>query len=384
MNRSVSNCHLVYALGLFAAAGVGASPGCSARGAEGEAVDSSEPAGAGGDDVDGATSGDADDGFEPQTAAGTSSGGEACATATVEADLQPLTLFVLFDKSGSMEGDKWDDSTKALEQFVQDPASAGLRVALRFFPDDGCEKDTCDVDTCAEPLVDAGQLTPDPAPADGHEKTLVSAIENNDPDGEGTPIYAALAGAEQWAVDYAAAHPDEIVAVVLVTDGDPNGCNEDIGDIADLAGDAKNDGVLTYAVGLVGSNEGDMDEIAQEGGTQQGIFVSGSGAELLAAFKAIQGSSVPCEVALPEAQMGEPVDPTQVNVGYTPGGMGSSQTIAQVDGPSACTPTQGGWYYDDPQAPTTVVLCPSTCGAIQADPKAQLAIVLGCATVTAR
>ncbi len=169
--------------------------------------------------------------------------------------------------------------------------------------------------------------------------------------------------------------------VVFLTDGLPNGCDEDINNIAALASAARTShGVLTYAVGLEGSAENQMDTIAVAGGTNKGIFIGSSAnaqAELLAALKAIQGSQVSCEFQMPAPKDGSTLDPKKVNVNYTPGG-GSTQTLGQVGGAADCA--NGGWYYDNPTSPSKITLCPSTCSTVQADKAAKMEILLGCAT----
>jgi hypothetical protein len=47
---------------------------------------------------------------------------------------------------------------------------------------------------------------------------------------------------------------------------------------------------------------------------------------------------------------------------------------------AACGP-QGGWYYDNDNNPKNVLLCPATCQTIQSDPKGQIEIKFGCATI---
>jgi hypothetical protein len=326
-------------------------------------------------------------------AAGTGTGGTinpdaACAVEKDDATLVPVNMLIMFDRSGSMnDNNKWNDASAALVAFFQDPGTAGLRVALRFFPHDepqaGCNNSQCSIPACSQPLIPIGPLASGPAPGDAQEQALVSAVQGETPGGGGgTPIYAALGGSEVWATALAQANAGEKVAVIFVTDGAPNGCDEDIGNISQLAADAlASDDVFTYAVGLEGSNESDMDAIAQAGGTNQGFFIgSGSSAtaDLLAALKAIQGSQVACEFVVPKTSAsGQPVDPNKVNVNYTPGG-GTTTTLGQVPGASDCG--NGGWYYDNPTDPSTITLCPSTCSTIQADEEAKIEVLLGCAT----
>lgn len=322
------------------------------------------------------------------TTMGSSMGtGNTCAATGEEANLVPINMFIMFDKSGSMQdNNKWKNTTKALTDFFKDQGTAGLRVALRFFPDTGCDSPSCSADVCSQPLVPLAPLTVDSAPADDQEDKLVKAVESKSPNG-GTPMYVALGGAEKWAADYQKAHPAEKTVVVLVTDGEPNGCDENVSHIAKLAAVTKSaNGVLTYAVGLAGSNTSTINAIAVAGGTTQGFFIGNgnASAELLAALKAIQGSQVACTFQMPTmSTTGEKIDPTLVNVNYTPGDGSAAVTFGQVPKESDCT-QKGGWFYDDPVKPTTVTLCPSTCTSVQADEKAKIEILLGCATKPAQ
>ena len=311
----------------------------------------------------------------------------ACATAVEEGKTLPITMFIMFDKSGSMLDDqKWAQATAALTAFFQDDDSAGLSIALRFFPDDspvaGCNETACSIDACSQPLVDAGELTAATAANDPQQKALVDAVQSKSPAGQ-TPMYAALGGAEKWAKAHAAqTNGDDKTVVILVTDGEPNGCNEDGAAIAGLASDGATAGVLTYAIGMDGANASQLDQIAVAGKTDQAI-VLGKGkvnADLVAALKKIKKTQIACAFAMPvAADIGSPVDPGEVNVNYTPGG-GFPNTIGQVPNAGACG-TGGGWYYDDPSAPTLITLCPATCDKVQADADAKIEILLGCATV---
>ncbi|MFO0670368.1 MAG: VWA domain-containing protein [Polyangiaceae bacterium] len=71
-----------------------------------------------------------------------------CATDTQQAQQIPVDLYFMVDSSGSMSdktdsgSTKWVEVKKALGQFVDDPASAGLGIGLQYFPSRVCADDT--------------------------------------------------------------------------------------------------------------------------------------------------------------------------------------------------------------------------------------------------
>jgi hypothetical protein len=290
-----------------------------------------------------------------------------CSGSTSIATFQRINMFIQFDKSGSMAtSGMWTPAVNALTQFFQDPESAGFNVAMRFWPDDsptaGCNITSCSINACADPLVDLGTLTADTGDhlggTDVHEGDLVQELQSKVPGGN-TPTYPALGGALQWAIDYSLANPLEQQAVLFITDGDPNGCNNNQAQITALAANAYNNyGVLTYVIGIVGATESFLDGIATAGGTGEAIMI-GTGnpqAELLAALKSVQGEPVSCNIALPA---GGAFNFAGSLVSYYPGD-GTSVSIPRVDNAAACTPA-GGWYYDSNTNPTEIILCPATC-----------------------
>lgn len=306
-----------------------------------------------------------------------------CASDVIETTLAPVNLFLMVDRSGSMsQNNKWNQAVGALRTFLKSPDTDGLRVALRFFSDDepmaGCTMQGCSLDACAEPLVPVGSLSGQSG-GDAQEAELVQALDRTFPrSGLGTPIYPALGGALQWASSYRSDHPGERAVVVLVTDGEPNGCNQDIGDISALAAHAAaNFGISTYAIGLEGSNEAQLDQIARAGGTEDGIFVgaeTNAEAKLLAALDAIRGQTMSCDFAVPKATSGKTADANQVNV--TLSNDGGTEELFRVDSASDCAGGQRAWYYDTPAAPTRIHLCPSACEA--AGQVADISVTMGC------
>jgi hypothetical protein len=311
-------------------------------------------------------------------------------------------MLVMFDRSSSMNEaaqrngpTRWELTSTALDAFFASTDAAGLNVALRFFPHDmpmaGCngadnDPGNCNANACAAPLVPLGSLTADAAPTDAQEKLLLDATMASAPgmSGQGTPISAALSGAYLWAAAQHTKTPNENTVVVLVTDGQPNGCDTDIGNISGLAATAlANEGTRTYAIGLTGSQEADMDQIAMSGGTAKGIFVADGAnttSDLVNALADIRGAILDCDFAMPVPKPGVEVSPGLINVNFTPSG-GQMLTLPQVANEAGCTAAPG-WYYDDPAKPSRIILCKSTCDTVTGDAMASLEILLGCITET--
>ncbi|MFZ5890757.1 MAG: lectin-like protein [Myxococcota bacterium] len=313
-------------------------------------------------------------------------GAPACSGSSSTAAFKPVNMLIMFDKSGSMSttlsggGTRWSATTGALKAFFSDAGSAGLGVALRFFPDDnptaGCNDSSCDSNACSDPLVEVGKLTAAASPTDAQEKLLLDAINATSPGGS-TPTYVALDGALDWAFESRAAKPDEIHVVVLVTDGQPTKCNTDWSQIRQLSTDAYNNyGTRTYVIGIQGSNITDLDLLANAGGTGKAFVATGSNAtqmqqELTKALQSIAGQNVSCTFSL--ANSGS-FDPNNVSVVYT-AGSGTSQTLPKVPTAASCGT---GWYYDNNTNPTKATLCPSTCSTVQADAGALVQVQAGC------
>jgi hypothetical protein len=66
-------------------------------------------------------------------------------------------------------------------------------------------------------------------------------------------------------------------------------------------------------------------------------------------------------------------------VRLTPDG-GTPEVVPQVPTVGDCG-TEGGWYYDNPAAPTKILLCPASCELVQSVNQGAIEIVLGCQTI---
>lgn len=304
----------------------------------------------------------------------------ACGLITEEARSTPLDLYIAFDRSSSMVGNKWDSAKLGLTAFVQDPDSAGIGVALNFFPLENTPT-TCNQLEYQPPKVDFG-----PLPANA--KLIIDAMAAAAPTGFSTPIYPALGGAILAAKAYADGNSGHAAAVLLVTDGAPQGpaplCGsvnpEDPQVIADLAAAGVSYGIKTFVVGLPGVNPSIANQIAVGGGTDAAIVVGSFDvqAEFQKALAKVRGEALPCEYQIPEKVEGGDVEPGDVNVLITPKG-GNAGVL-----PQDVKCNDKGWKYDDPVKPTKIIFCPASCQALKTDFGAKVQILLGCKTEVAK
>lgn len=303
----------------------------------------------------------------------------ACGAVSEQAKGATLNLYIAFDKSQSMAGSKWNSAKAGLGAFVNDPVSAGVFVALNFFP--GKNAATCDQFTYKEPVVPFGEL-----PANAMPITAAMDLEN--PDGFSTPIYPALGGAILKSIEVAQNKPGETAAVLLVTDGLPVGpapiCGsvdpEDPQSIADLAATGVSFGVRTFVIGLPGVDQAFANKVAAAGGTDSAILVSIANVqvEFQTALSKVRGEALPCEFDIPSKVSGGEVDPNYVNVELT-----FADGMPQIL-PQNPTCAGEGWKYDDPAKPTKILFCDASCKAVKADFKAKVQILMGCKTEIAK
>ena len=290
----------------------------------------------------------------------------------------PLSLYIMYDKSSSMVGGKWDSAKAGMQAFLEDPKSDGIIVAFNLFPRDPDSTPACDQLAYKTPKVAYGALPGNAAP-------ILTLLDSSTPDGTGTPIYPALGGALLAARDVA--KPGESSAVLLVTDGEPQGpastcAGVDPNDpqvIADMAATAASWPlpVYTYVIGLPGANQTFANQVAAAG-KGEAILVGSTDVQLefQQALATVLGQALPCEFVIPDKVDQGEIDPGNVNVIYTPGGSTDFQYLYQD-----ATCSSGGWHYDDASPPTRIILCPSTCEQLKQDLGGTVQIMLGCKTV---
>lgn len=322
--------------------------------------------------------------------------GQGCADETLQASGRVLDIFIMQDRSGSMDDatsngqSKWTVVTSAIDAFVADPKSAGIGAGIGFFGDDGSNDPSCTPATYATPAVGI-------APLNGNAQAITNAIGNLNPSGR-TPTDPALQGALNYARSWAQKNPTHKVIVVLATDGAPNdNCGSSAQGAATVAasGISGTPSIQTYVIGVIGEGTGDgncqggptqncqfvqtLNGIAKSGGTGTAFIVNTTGntqQQFQDAMNAIRNANgVGCIFDIPAAPSGKTVDLTKATVQYTPS-TGAVVNVPWAANANGCV--AGNWYYDSVTKPTSVHLCPGICATVNADPKARVDVIVAC------
>jgi hypothetical protein len=342
-------------------------------------------------------------------------GGKRCSVDVHQGERLPLDIYFLVDTSGSMNekiqgGTKWSVVSGALVGFLNDPANSDIATGIAYFPKvlpgvppfctidadcmaygpcvdgivsaDGmthlfgnCQKaDACQVSEYSMPAV--------PLALPPNHGAVVTDIGRQNPGG-GTPTQPALQGASAIAQQWAKQNPGRTTIIVLATDGDPTGCTTNtVQDVANVAAMtlAGSPSIKTYVIG-VGNSLTSLNSIAQSGGSGQAFVLDTTGdvaKAFTAALNMIRGQAVPCDFKVPTETSSGKVDPTLVNVRFTPAN-GAPQVIPQTfDGTSGTCGPMGGWYYDNNAAPTLLKMCDVSCKALGLGGRVE--VELGCQT----
>lgn len=338
-------------------------------------------------------------------------------------EVSPIAIYIMLDATMSMVGvslvamdgiDKWTPAINAIDQFINDPQSAGLDVALEVFPLDPNDPQAgvialgdCSGTGYNDPAVPMGPL-PDNAAA------ISSFLSNVTPAGMGTPMEGAVNGATQFCANFkqdTTANPEgEDCVVVLVTDGTPENAvvmcpTLDINVISDTAGAAyTNNGVRTFPIGMTGADftflnmvgeKSNADCTPDDDATWACDVSQTGGAGLVEALNGIRetvthmetrtemrSQIVDCEWVIPEMAPGQLFNPDKVNFQFTTGvDQPVERLIKRVDSEEQCQPGVEAWYYDNLEEPTKILVCPDTCETIQAEEQARIDILLGCDTL---
>ena len=338
---------------------------------------------------------DGNDGAGPNAGDGFDSN-QACVGQTAGTELAPTIVQLLVDTSLSMDerapgsrSSKWVETRRVMLEAI-DLMPATTSVGVVFYPDVEVGAAACfdeDADVAVAPLGGSSSQ---------QRQQITQAFERESPRGS-TPTHDAYryALSELAAVDGIGQR-----FVVLITDGTPTyalGCEgsgtpQDPADPAPLipeAASALGGGIKTFVIGSPGSEDArrSLSQMAQAGGTgSEDCSNDGTphychfdmtenedfAGALRDAFEAIAGIALTCAYEIPEPPSGATLDPSKVNVLFTPPG-GEQELIPQSQ-PGTCTE---GWQYSDDQR--RVLLCGSTCDRVSSS-TGQLALEFGCTT----
>ena len=297
-----------------------------------------------------------------------------CESADFVAEPVPLTLAILLDRSGSMDESRWVPATNAIRSFVDRSEVVGMEVGLQFFP-----SKTGGGNVAGDYVVLPVPIAPLPANVLPIINELGRTVV-----GGGTPMAQGLDGTIQALRRFIATNGPRAGGVVLVTDGEPSGGASSVVSAA-MGGSSPPPGqplVRTFAVGMEGASFTTLNQIAVAGGGSSTAFNVGSGAAaqqaLLEALDTIRTGAIACEYVLPTPSRGK-IDPDTVEIHFTPGVNDPAVAFRKVADLAACGATTGGFYYDDPAAPTRVLLCPASCTQVgEGTPEAEVEVAVGC------
>jgi len=243
------------------------------------------------------------------------------------------------------------------------------------------------------------------APLPGNANAMIQAYTSEKPSSPIalTPTECGLRGMINQCLQFMAqSQSGEQCVAILITDGTPTQCDTTQSDLVQIVADGHAKGVTTYTLGLQGADLNALNALAQAGGTTAALDVSGGAQAFISALNNIRqkvavtttsqqvtqtvlSSPLPCQWGIPKAPGGTTFDKTKVNVEFTPPGATSPTQFGYVGTEADCAHATGdAWYYDDPNNPSKVLVCPNTCnGTLKNSAGASVDVVFGCNTIPA-
>ncbi len=303
-----------------------------------------------------------------------STGEQECAAVDAEAELVPLPADIIFvvDNSGSMNfeaGEVQDRMNDFSSQIIDSGVDAHV-VLISSYPDNGNG-------ICIDAPLGVGDCPDNDTNLPGFLHVDIRVGSNDAWDD-------LLDSYDDWSDVF---REESSKHVVIVSDDEPNLTDAEF-DAAFLALDPSFEGYFHHSV----VSHSDCPSAAEIGQPYIDLSMATDGVaadlcdqDFQAVFDALTtavlgGVAVSCDFAIPEPPAGEVLDPDAVNVDIG-SAMGPLETIPRVDGLKACDGVADGWYYDEPDAPTMIFLCPQTCETIQALEDGVINIGFGCETI---
>jgi hypothetical protein len=216
-----------------------------------------------------------------------------------------------------------------------------------------------------------------------HARAVLDSLASQKPTGE-TPTGAAIRAACELGVAHRKEAPGRITSILLVTDGEPKAplsapdCDPTLADAVEAAQECSDrTGLPVYVLG-VGPSLTNLNQIAQAGGTESAYLADLDNREqVLNALGRIRiAAQIPCGFELQQTGAAGALNYQASTVAYVDSAC-SYAGIARVESPGVCDEGARGYYFDDPDAPTRIDLCPATCAEVRAKGQ-QLFYSIGC------
>jgi len=202
-----------------------------------------------------------------------------------------LAMFIMQDRSGSMvtgqpnaSPESWNNSTQAITAFVQDPSTTGIDIGLGTFPVGPNNTASCaDGSDCGTPVVPIASLP-------GNGQAMIQAMQQQTPTPTAlTPTECGLRGMINQCLKFMAASlSGEKCVAVLVTDGSPTQCDQNLTNLAQIVTDGQANGVSTFTLGLPGADLNFLNALAAAGGTDRAIDVSAGAQAFIGALNDVR------------------------------------------------------------------------------------------------
>lgn len=277
-------------------------------------------------------------------------GDVGCTLGMFQLERKRLDLIVVVDDGASL-APWYPQLYEGFRAFLNDQASRGLGVAVLRFGE------SCAAMDYLPPLVPVVVL-PDNIAAIEALLPLAALSTNS--------TLPALAAAEQHALRWAADHPENRVAVLLLTDASPGACDGLSGNYdmeAPRLAAAAHAGTPSIATYVVAPGSFELVEgIARSGGTElQRLPITATSDDVVAALRVVRAHARPCELALPSGAA-VTADSRVVVIGT-----GGAQTLEIAPDSGSCD--RAGFYVAD----SSLVACPERCAMLDDALRVELA-----------
>ncbi len=333
-------------------------------------------------DADSDTDGDADadgDG-DGDTDTGTSTDFEECAGISegAENQLLPVDIVFLVDTSASMMEEALAVRNN-LNAFSQQIIAAGIDVRIVMIGERGGWLGNPLIYVCIEPPLGAGNC-----PA-GPDTNLPTYLHITEAVGSSDSLQVFLDTYDQWSFQL---RPDSIRHIVVISDDNSYMSGADfqtaLPDLSPAFGDFVFHGIVAAQDCNAAASIGQVyiDLISETGGVLGDLCLQQFAPVFNEISQNVSQVAMACSWVIPEPPEDETFDPAMVNVEVEVDGV--TMDIGYVEDPGLCDSVEHGWYYDDPENPAEVIVCPQTCDLIQgALDTVQVTIIFGCETVPA-